>query len=62
VNVERAADAVWRAHQRGGRVVSRADAELLVRLVLVAAGALNVEQVRQLEAGEQAGGMPSVDA
>lgn len=53
VNVQRAYDAVWVAFQRGGRVLGRADAERLVRLVLLSAGVVGVEQVRQLEIGEQ---------
>jgi hypothetical protein len=38
VNVERAVDAVWRAHQEGGRVLSREAAFSMVRLVLISAG------------------------
>lgn len=46
MNVERAVEAVWLAHERGGRVLRREDAEALVRLVLIAAGVVEPNELR----------------
>jgi len=48
MNVDRAADAVYRAFQRGAMVLDRRSSEALVRLVIVALG--DGDEVRRPEA------------
>jgi hypothetical protein len=38
MNVKRAIEVVWSLHLRGGRVLTEADAENLVRIVILALG------------------------